>query len=160
MDLDRLLRALVGGRVEFIVVGGVAAALHGSPRLTRDLDIVYARSPGNLQRIVAALQRHHPYLRGAPPGLPFAWEPETLRRGLNFTLETDMGNLDLIGEITGGGSYEDLLPGTIEVRAFGLTFRCLDLETLIRVKTAAGRPRDLEAVAELRVIRGELEQES
>jgi len=160
MDLDRLLRVLVDSGVEFIVVGGVAATLHGSSRLTRDLDVVYSRSPKNLQRIVSALRRHHPYLRGAPPGLPFAWDAGTLLRGLNFTLETDIGNLDLLGEIAGGGRYEELQPGTIEVRAFGLTLRCLDLETLIRVKIAAGRARDLETVAELRVILGEREQQS
>jgi hypothetical protein len=79
----------------------------------------------------------------------------TLRHGLNFTLETDLGNLDLLGEIVGGGGYDDLRPHTIEIEAFGMRLLCLDLDTLIRVKQAAGRPRDLDAIAELRVIRDE-----
>jgi len=152
MDLKSLLRVLKDNRVDFIIVGGVAATLHGSARVTRDLDVVYDRSPGNLRRLVAALRGLHPYLRGAPPGLPFSWDEATLRGGLNFTLETDLGNLDVLGEIAGGGGYDDLRPHSIEFEAFGLKLLCLDLDTLIRVKQAAGRLRDLEAVAELRVI--------
>ena len=155
MDFSGLLHALVEQRVEFIIVGGVAATLHGSARVTQDLDIVYDRSPQNLRHLVAALRGHRPYLRGAPPGLPFLWDEGTLRRGLNFTLETDLGNLDLLGEIAGGGGYDELRPHSVEFEAFGLRLRCLDLDTLIRVKRAAGRPRDLEAIAELRVIREE-----
>jgi predicted nucleotidyltransferase len=155
MDLRELLRVLVDHRVEFIIVGGVAATLHGSARSTQDLDVVYARTAENLRRLVAALRGHRPYLRGAPPGLPFSWDEETLRRGLNFTLETDLGDLDLLGEIAGGGGHDDLRPHSVEFEAFGIGLRCLDLDTLIRVKRAAGRPRDLEAIAELRVIREE-----
>lgn len=154
-DLRALFRLLHDHRVEFIIVGGVAATLHGSARVTRDLDVVYSRTPRNLARLAAALRGHGPYPRGAPPGLPFSCDARTLRRGLNFTLETDIGNLDLLGEITGGGRYADLLPHAIEVEVFGLRLLCLDLDTLIRVKQAAGRPRDLDAIAELRVIREE-----
>lgn len=155
MDLRGLLHLLAQHRVEFIIVGGVAATLHGSARSTQDLDIVYARSAENRRRLVAALREHRPYLRGAPPGLPFSWDEETLRQGLNFTLETDLGDLDLLGEIAGGGGYDDLRPHSVEIEAFGHRFLCLDLDTLIRVKRAAGRPRDHEAIAELRVIREE-----
>jgi hypothetical protein len=155
MDLEGLLRLLSRHRVEFIIVGGVAGVLHGSARSTQDLDIVYARSAENHRRLASALKEHRPYLRGAPPGLPFSWDEETIRRGLNFTLRTDLGDLDLLGEITGGGGYHDLRPHSIELEAFGLRLLCLDLETLIRVKKAAGRPRDLEAIAELMVIREE-----
>jgi predicted nucleotidyltransferase len=154
-DVASMLRVLAEHDVEFVVVGGVAAVLHGSSRVTRDLDVVYARAPENLARLVRALEGLHPYPRGAPPGLPFRWDADTLRHGLNFTLETDVGNLDLLGEIAGGGSYLELLVDSIETSAFGFTFRCLDLDALIRVKRAAGRPRDLEAIAELQVIREE-----
>ena len=155
MELRRLLHLLARHRVQFIIVGGVAASLHGSARSTQDLDIVYARSKENHRRLVAALRGHRPYLRGAPPGLPFLWDEETILRGLNFTLETDLGDLDLLGEIAGGGGYDDLRTHSIEFEAFGLRLLCLDLDTLIRVKQAAGRVRDLEAVAELRIIRHE-----
>lgn len=156
-ELSSLLGVLVEHRVEFIVVGGVAATIHGSTRVTQDLDIVYSRSPENLRRMASALEGIHPYPRGAPPGLPFRWDAPTLRDGLNFTLLTDLGNLDLLGEIAGGGGYADLVPHTVEVEVFGLRCLCLDLDTLIRVKRAAGRPRDFDAVAELIVIREEQE---
>src|SRR5438093_27441 len=89
------------------------------------------------------------------PGLPFRWDAQTLERGLNFTLTTDLGALDLLGEITGGGRYAELLAHTIMIRVFGVDCRCLTLERLIDVKRAAGRPKDLEAIAELEAIREE-----
>jgi hypothetical protein len=154
-DFEGLLGALVGGGVEFIVIGGVASKAHGSARLTVDLDVVYARSADNLRRLASALAPLEPYLRGAPPGLPFRLDPATVRRGLNFTLRTTRGDLDLLGEIAGGGSYEALLPHSRELEMFGLPCRCLDLDKLIEVKRAAGRPKDLEAIAELEAIREE-----
>jgi predicted nucleotidyltransferase len=148
-DIESLLRTLARNRVEFIIVGGAAATAHGSARLTEDLDIVYRRTPENIAALTSCLAPYKPYLRGAPPGLPFQWDAGTLTRGLNFTLVTDLGPLDLLGEITGGGRYEDLLPHTISLKLFGVSCRCLGLRRLIEVKRAAGRPRDLEAVAEL-----------
>lgn len=154
-DFEGLLRALVEARVEFMLIGGVAARAHGSARLTQDLDVVYSRDPANLDRLVAALGPHAPYLRGAPPGLPFRFDADTVRRGLNFTLTTALGDLDLLGVVTGGGGYADLLPDTAELELFGLRCRCLNLERLIAVKRAAGRPKDLEAIAELEALREE-----
>jgi predicted nucleotidyltransferase len=151
-DFPALLRALAAAGVEYIVVGGAAATAHGSARLTVDVDVVYQRTPENLARVVKSLAAHHPYLRGAPPGLPFRWEVETLRHGLNFTLTTDIGSIDLLGEIAGGGGYEELLPYTERLDPFGIECLCLGLERLIHVKRAAGRPKDLEAVAELEAI--------
>jgi len=148
-NLDAILRALTTSKVEFLIVGGVAAAIHGSVRGTSDVDFVYSRSTANLARLVSALSAAHPYLRGAPAGLPFRWDVETIRRGLNFTLVTDVGDIDLLGEIVGGGTYEELKDQCIRVQVFGLECLCLDLEPLIRVKRAAGRPKDLEAIAEL-----------
>jgi len=98
-EFTRLLETLVGNDVRFVVVGGVAATVHGSARLTQDLDVVYARDEANLSRLVEALSPLQPYLRGAPEGLPFTWDVETL---------------------------------------------------------AAGRPKDLEAIAELEIIRDEM----
>ncbi len=151
-DFEGLLGTLVRGGVEFILVGGVAARAHGSARLTQDVDVVYSRAAPNLDRLAAALGPLHPYLRGAPPGLPFAFDVATLERGLNFTLTTSLGDVDLLGEIAGGGGYDDLLPHCVRVRLFGMDCLCLGLERLIVVKRAAGRPRDLEAVAELEAL--------
>jgi hypothetical protein len=151
-DFEGLIRALVDRRVEFIIVGGVAATVHGSARLTQDIDVVYARTDENMGRLVEALAPFEPYLRGAPAGLPFEWSAATLRRGLNFTLTTTLGDIDLLGEITGGGGYSELSGHSFEVKLFGHACACLDLPWLIRTKRAAGRPRDLEAIAELEAL--------
>ncbi|HEU4837703.1 MAG TPA: hypothetical protein VFS90_24950 [Pyrinomonadaceae bacterium] len=157
-DFNALLRLLTQNEVEFIIVGGAAATAHGSARLTLDLDVVYSRSAENIARIVNALTPIKPYLRGAPPGLPFDWSVSTIQKGLNFTLITTLGALDLLGEIVGGGGFEQLRPETIEVDVAGVKCLCLNLERLIAVKRAAGRPKDLEVVAELQQIRDETRQ--
>ena len=151
-DFERLLRALSDGRVEVILVGGLAATVHGSARLTQDVDVVYARSDENIARLVAALSPFQPYLRGAPPGLPFEWSAKTLRRGLNFTLVTTVGDIDVLGEIAGLGDYDRVRDHAISIELFGRTIQCLDLPSLIRAKRAAGRPKDLETIAELEAL--------
>jgi len=151
-DFRALLQALAREGVEFIIVGGVAAAAHGSSRVTRDLHVVYSRTRDNLGRLARALGPTNPRLRGAPDGLPFLLDEVTLRRGLNFTLATDAGDLDILGEITGGGGFDALLAHSIIVPVFESQVRCIDLATLIRVKRAAGRPKDLEAIAELEAL--------
>jgi len=154
-DFAALLATLGKRGVDFIVVGGAAAIAHGSARLTQDLDIVYDRSPANLDRLVAALAGLQPYPRGAPPGLPFIWDRSTLERGLNFTLATSLGDVDLLGEIPGGGAYGDLRAQAIELQLFETHCLSLSLAQLIRAKRAAGRPKDLEALAELEAIQEE-----
>jgi hypothetical protein len=154
-DFDALLTTLGQHEVAFIVVGGAAAIAHGSARLTQDLDIVYLRTAANLDRLAAALADHKPYLRGVPPDLPFIWDAATLARGLNFTLVTSLGDLDLLGEIPGGGTYEELVADAVELQVFRMRCLCLSLPQLIRAKRAAGRPRDLEALAELEAIEEE-----
>lgn len=151
-DFRGLLGALLEAGVDFIVVGGVAGIVHGSARATFDVDVVYSRAADNIDRLVKALAPIQPYLRGAPPGLPFSLDATTVRAGLNFTLITSLGDLDLLGEVTGGGHYEQLIPATIEVALFGFQCRAVSLEMLIHLKRSAGRPRDLEAIAELEAI--------
>jgi predicted nucleotidyltransferase len=151
-QFDKLLPLLVENGIEFILIGGVAGNVLGSARLTFDVDVVYDRKKGNLEKISLALKPISPYLRGAPPGLPFVLDVPTLRNGLNFTLITTLGDLDLLGEVAGGGIYKELFPHTFIVEAFGVKFRCVDLPTLIHLKRAAGRPKDLEAIAELEAL--------
>jgi predicted nucleotidyltransferase len=156
-DLSGLLRALSGGGVNFIIVGGVAANLHGALRTTLDLDVVYSRSPDNITRLAAALAPYRPYLRGAPPGLPFLLSAETITHGLNFTLTTSLGDVDLLGEVTGGGGFESLSTRAEEIELDG--FRCLvvTLPALIALKRATGRGKDREALAELEALLEERE---
>ncbi|HEV3084723.1 MAG TPA: hypothetical protein VGY66_33480 [Gemmataceae bacterium] len=159
-SLAQVVQQLQQHGVRFIVIGGWAAIIHGTARSTNDVDVVYARDAENIERLAQALTSWHPYLRGAPPGLPFRWDPATIRAGLNFTLTTDYGNLDLLGEVTGGGTYEQLIPFTEEAAAYGITCRVVTLERLIQHKRAAGRPKDLEIIAELQALLEERRKKS
>jgi len=151
-DFPSALSALSNAGIRFIVVGGLAATIHGSARLTHDLDIVYARDSENIARLAQLLAQHGAYLRGAPPGLPFVMDAETLRKGLNFTLTTDLGPIDLLGEMLGAGTYDDIAGTAQQVSLFGNLCLVVDVETLIRAKRAAGRPKDLEVLAELQAL--------
>lgn len=67
--------------VSCIIIGGWAAILHGAARTTNDVDLVYARDADNLKSLAAALALQQPYLRSAPPGLPFRWDERTIKGG-------------------------------------------------------------------------------
>ena len=150
-DFERLLGALTAGGVDDIVIGGIAANAHGAIRTTRDVDVVYARARANLDRLEKTLAPLQPYLRGAPPGLPFRLDVPTLESGLNFTLTTDLGELDLLGEVA-AAAVTMICFRRRNTDLFGLRCRCLGLDALIRVKRAAGRPKDFEAIAELEAL--------
>jgi hypothetical protein len=148
-----LLQRLVHAQVEFVVIGGIAVLTHGHVRATLDLDICYARTPENLERLERAIAPIHPRLRGAPEGLPFFFDRQTLRNGLNFTLVTDEGELDLLGEVTGIGGYGDMALEADLVTAYDVTFKLMSLDDLIRTKAATGRPKDLLDLEALRALK-------
>lgn len=139
-----------------MIVGGVAASVQGSSIPTVDLDVCYARDPSNLERLASALRSVNAKLRGAPDNLPFILDAETLRKGLNFTLTTEIGTLDLLGEVRGVGFYEDVLAGSVTYELFGYRFPVIDIAKLIIAKRAAGRPKDLIAIPELEAIQERL----
>ncbi|HXJ22612.1 MAG TPA: nucleotidyltransferase [Polyangia bacterium] len=139
------------------MIGGLAAQAHGSARITQDTDFLYRRTPENIERLTRALAPFQPYLRGAPPGLPFRFDAATVRRGLNFTLTTTLGDIDVLGEVTGVGGYEAVWPHARSLPVFGHDALVIDLPWLIRSKRAAGRPKDLEAIAELEALLAERE---
>lgn len=156
---DELLTILQRSEVNFILIGGLAGMAHGSNRATLDVDVVYDRSPENIRRLVAALRPHDPYPRGAPPGLPFLWDEVTITSGLNFTLQTKVGAIDLLGEATGQGNYENLSECCTTIKIFGTQCQCVTLAKLIELKRAAGRPKDFEAIAELEYLLSQREDE-
>src|SRR5207247_8457220 len=158
VDLGQIIPPLVRAKVDFILIGGMAASLHVSARVTFDVDLGYSLAHKNIDRLAAALAVHGPNLRDAPLNLPFSWDAKTIRSGLNFTLTTRLGDVDLFGAVAGGETYQDLLAHSFDVDAFGVRFKCIDLPTLIRIKEAAGRPKDREAVAELRILLEESEK--
>lgn len=153
VKLRETLTALASHGVEFVIVGGVAATLHGSSFATYDLDLCYSREKSNLARLAGALAPLHPKLRDAPDGVPFVWDAATLHQGFNFTLATDYGSVDLLGEIPGVGDFQQVKKHSSSVDLFGYPFSVLSLEGLISSKRAAGRPKDLITLPELEALR-------
>jgi hypothetical protein len=149
VQFEKALQTLCGAGVEFVVIGGLSATFHGSARLTYDLDICYSRSSANLHRIVLALAPFHPRLRGVPANLPFIWDEGTLRNATILTLQTDIGEIDLLAEVSGLGAFDDVSKHAIGVEAFGCQIVTLDLPGLILAKRAAGREKDMAMIAEL-----------
>ncbi len=151
-DFPGLLARLTRAGVDFVVIGGIAVISHGHARATLDLDICYGRDAENLERLASALQPLAPRLRGAPADLPFFWDARTLRNGLNFTLTTTIGDIDLLGEVTGLGMYGELAPRANVVELYGMPIKILALDDLIRSKAAAGRAKDLIDLEALRAL--------
>ena len=137
-DFEALIRRFGAAEIRFLLVGGFAGTVPGSPRTTVDLDMVYARDEENLASLAAALEPLQPRLRGTPPGLPFVLDSATLARGLNFHADHHSGDLDLLGEVTGCGGCDDLLPHTRRIRVFDTEVAVVTLPQLIRLKRAAG----------------------
>ena len=142
-DPLRALRALTDGGVRFAVIGGIAASLSGSPTVTRDLDICYARDRGNLEALAKVLVGLRARLRGLAPGLPFSLDARTLAAGDSFTFVTDAGDLDIMGAPAGTEGYEDLARDADRVEVDGRDVLVASIYDLIRMKRAAGRPKDL-----------------
>lgn len=151
-DIEKLIAQLAEKKVKFVIIGGVAASIHGSAQVTLDLDICYARDEDNLKRIVEAIAPLRPRLRGAPQNLPFLWDQATLRQGLNFTLTTDWGDLDLLADVPGVGTFEHAQSASARVLLFGVRCAVLSLPALIAAKRASARPRDLNALPELEAL--------
>jgi hypothetical protein len=149
MQFEKSIHALCDAEVEFVVIGGVSAILHGSALLTFDLDVCYSRGTANLKRLAAALARFHPRPQGLPAELPFVWDETTLRNTTVLTLQTDLGEIDLLAEVAGLGAWDDVKARSILVEAFDRKISILDLPSLIQAKRAAGREKDLAALPEL-----------
>src|SRR5713226_8741938 len=118
MKLEETIRILYDAGVEFVVIGGVAMGLQGSAHLTKDIDFCYARTAKNMERLAKALEPFHTVLRGAPSGLLFRFDAKTITNGLNFTLSTDLGDLDFLGEVSGLGFFQDVL-GASDMKEIG-----------------------------------------
>jgi hypothetical protein len=159
IQVEQTLRLLIQHQVEFVIVGGVAISAHGSSYLTYDLDVAYARTRDNIKRLSAALAPYHPHPRDFPAALPFVWDEQTIKQGANFTLTTDLGNIDLLGEVAGIGGYEEARSQSVVMNLFDLRCQVLSLDALIIAKRAAGRTKDLLVLPELEALR-EVAQEN
>ncbi|HEV2249864.1 MAG TPA: hypothetical protein VGT60_05095 [Candidatus Limnocylindria bacterium] len=145
--------------VRFVVIGGIAAALHGSTSLTADLDIVYDREGDNIERLATALAALGAFRRDLPDGVIAPIDALAIRKGMNLLLTTRHGDLDCIGETPSGRfTYPDIAPTAerVPVRA-GLEVDVVSLNELIRMKRAAGRTKDRVELETLTALRDERE---
>jgi hypothetical protein len=152
MSFASMLQGLTAARVRFVVVGGVAAAAHGSAHVTNDLDICYDVAPDNVARLAALLAGWHAYPRGVDRGLPFFMDARQLRTTPLMTLTTREGNIDVLDRVAGVGAFDATLEHSVEFDAFEVRFPVLDLPELIRAKRAAGRPKDIAQLPELEAL--------
>lgn len=150
LRIEEILRCLNRHGVAYVVIGGVAVIAHGVPRATLDLDVVPSPEPDNDGRLAAALQE-----LGASMSVDSEFrdldltDPFDVARARNIRVQTTAGTLDLVNAPEGLDSYESLAAAAIEVRILGVPARVADRERLIRMKLAAGHPRDLQDVADL-----------
>lgn len=152
LDVQRLLRTLVENEVAFVVIGGIAAVLHGSPRATFDLDICFATDDANLACLGRALVALDARLRGAPADVPFVPDENTLRRVEVLTLTTVAGDLDVLARPAGAPTFADLRAHADRYEIGELTISVARIPDLIAMKATAGRPKDLADIAELETI--------
>lgn len=156
-DPLRALRVLDRHAVRFVLIGGFAGRLHGSPTMTNDLDVCHSPDRENLERLAAALRRLGARLRGAPEDLPFQLDASALAAGQSFTFATNAGNLDVLSAPAGVQSFEELDRTAEAVDLDGLTVRVASVDDLIRMKQAARRPKDLIEAEVLGALREEME---
>lgn len=152
------LRVLEGHGVRFILIGGFAASIRGSPVITGDLDVCYARDDRNLEALAVALRELGARLRGAPLDVPFQLDAQAIQNGDHFTFITNAGSLDCLGTPAGTAGYKDLDSAATLEDLDGLEVRVASLDDLIRMKRAAGRPKDLIGLEWLGALRDELER--
>lgn len=138
--------------MDFVVIGGLAAVVHGSATITRDLDVVYGTDRENLDRLGAVLVSLGARLSGVTDDVPFVPDGRTLRRTRVLTLDTPDGRLDLLAQPDGAPPYERLRDRALRADLDGVEVRIAALDDLIAMKKAAGRPKDLVAVEELEAI--------
>ena len=150
-NLSELTRRLVDARVEFVLIGGFAAAAHGATLVTRDVDICCRFNEPNLRRLQAALAGLRPAHRSRRD-LPLALTPDQCADLKNLYLDTDLGRVDCLSEVLGVGDFENALAHSVELELPFGSCRILDLETLIRAKEAMNRDHDRLTVRQLREI--------
>ncbi len=148
-----LLRRLVDGQVDFVVVGGVAAVAHGSAQFTQDLDIAYAPDDENVERLGRVLVALSARLRGVTDDVPFIPDGRALRRTRVLTLETPHGSIDLLAQPEGAPVYAQLRERADREQIGGVQVLVASVDDLIAMKKAAGRPKDLIAIEELEAIK-------
>jgi hypothetical protein len=153
LDAEGMLRRLTEAGVDFVVIGGIAMLLHGSARLTRDLDIVFAPDDGNLEALGGVLVGLKAQLREITDDVPFVPDSQTLRDVQLLTLDTAAGWLDVHHDVDGAPRYDVLRRHAERMELGGFSVLVASPDDMIAMKLAAGRPVDLIDVDELQAIK-------
>jgi len=153
IDVEKAIVAMASNHVDFVVVGGVALSIHSAAYITYDIDFAYSRNRDNLAKIAAALAPFSPRLRGFPKELPFIWDASTLGNASVFTLDTSIGDIDLLSEVKGLGTYADVLASSEKFDLWGFSVNVLSIDGLIAAKRAAGREKDTPGLKHLEAIK-------
>lgn len=159
LDIRGILAELNRAGVEFLVIGGVAVGFHGYVRATKDVDVVPAPDPQNIQRLSRVLRELDAEIEGAEDfkseELPDPLDPEVLGLGGNWVLSTRLGRFDIMQWIDENALWGMLAPAAVEAEIDGLTIRFASYRDLVALKEMAGRPEDLIDLQRLRQARGE-----
>lgn len=157
-DPLRIFRALNEAGVRYVVIGAFAGRILGSPTLTRDLDICHARDRANVDQLAMVLRGLHAHLRGVGEPVPFILDGRTLAAGDAFTFSTDAGDLDILATPQGTAGYDDLSRTAMSTDIDGVRVQVASIDDLIRMKRAAGRPKDLVELEILGALREEIDR--
>lgn len=149
-NFEEIIKRLADYEVKYILIGGYAAIVHGSTMVTNDLDLLIPFEKDNMEKLLAVLGDIHP--RYQENKLPLDKTAEELCHFNNLYLNTDIGPIDILGQISGLGNYNELLQHVIEIQLFDKSCLVLDLDTLIESKRIMGRAKDKNVVIELEAI--------
>jgi hypothetical protein len=159
IDVEKAIVAMASNDVDFVVIDGVALSVHAAAYITFDIDFAYSRSKDNLAKIAKALAPFKPRPRGFSPELPFIWDASTLSNGSGFPLDTLIGDIDLLSEVKGLGTFSDVLASSEKFDLWGFSVNILSVDGLITAKTASGREKDVPGLKHLEAIKEALTDE-
>lgn len=152
-NLNNLLELLQKAQIDFIIVGGYSATLHGSSLVTQDLDICIEFNSEQIERLREILKDYHPIHRMHPKKLSFLTHPEDTSNLKNLYLKTDLGTLDLLGLVGGVGTFQDLKTNALQITLNNLPCSIISIDDLIKAKEFMGRPKDLMTIQELKCLK-------
>lgn len=153
-DLNKLLKTLLENKIDFVLIGGFAAVVHGSTLVTQDIDICMSISDDSIEKLRVALKEINPWHRmNRKNKLSFLEHPKSTDSLNNIYLQTDLGILDILSETRPAGDFREIKMKSIEIPLYGYKCRVISIDDLIKVKESMNRPKDIQAVLELKKVR-------
>lgn len=159
VKIEEVIKSLSKSEVDYVIIGGIAFKTHSSGYVTYDFDFCYSRIDKNLEKIVEALSPYNPRPRDSPLDLPFIFDKTTLKNATNFTFQSEIGDIDMLAEVAGIGSFQEVLDNSDIFHLYGYDVNILSIDGLIKAKRAAGRPKDLLVLPELEALKEALSDE-